>query len=191
MKLQTDRDIRDSQSGIGSGRYRHRHLGDPGVMMDFTLLALVVALVSVVSKEWIYRYTIAEARQLRSEMLMANAWQSRSDAFLSIVMLIGIAGVTHAGLFIFGCGGGCGSGRHDLPSRDQVIEALKQRWPHIPASAIESVTLHYLSGEIEVELDFPIEILSHTCEAKLLVQALQQAVAVLSYIRDVQVRSRV
>jgi len=50
-------------------------LGHPGV------LALLVALVSVVSKEIIYHYTARAARRLRSNMLHANAWHSRSEAW--------------------------------------------------------------------------------------------------------------
>ena len=67
-------------------------LNDPDKLLQPGLLALVVATVSVVAKEWIYHYTISVARHLRSDMLMANAWHSRSDAITSIVVVIGIAG---------------------------------------------------------------------------------------------------
>lgn len=53
---------------------------------------LAIALFSVVSKEWIYRYTMKYARKLRSNLLRANAWHSRTDAFSSIVVIIGIGG---------------------------------------------------------------------------------------------------
>ncbi|UTW13326.1 cation diffusion facilitator family transporter [Marinobacterium rhizophilum] len=53
---------------------------------------LVVAGLSVVSKEWIYRYTLAAGKRLKSDLIIANAWHSRSDAFSSIVVLIGIGG---------------------------------------------------------------------------------------------------
>ena len=59
--------------------------------------ALVVALLSVAAKEFIYHYTIRIARKYRSEMLRANAWHSRSDAISSIIVVIGVAG-TMAGL---------------------------------------------------------------------------------------------
>ena len=64
-------------------------LGHPGV------LALVVALVSVVSKEIIYHYTVRAARRLRSNMLHANAWHSRSDAISSIIVVIGVGGTMY------------------------------------------------------------------------------------------------
>ncbi|MDR2562554.1 MAG: cation diffusion facilitator family transporter [Prevotellaceae bacterium] len=56
------------------------------------LVALVVALVSIVIKEWLYRYTAATSRRLGSEAVLANAWHHRSDAFSSIGTTLGIAG---------------------------------------------------------------------------------------------------
>ena len=55
-------------------------------------IALVVAVVSVIAKESIYQYTKHAAVKLRSNMLMANAWHSRSDAVSSIVVVIGVGG---------------------------------------------------------------------------------------------------
>ena len=54
--------------------------------------AIYIALASVVSKEWIYHYTMKYARKYKSKMLKANAWHSRSDAMSSIVVVIGVAG---------------------------------------------------------------------------------------------------
>lgn len=54
--------------------------------------ALVVAAISIASKEWIYRYTAKVARNYKSDLLLANAWHSRSDAFSSIVVFIGVTG---------------------------------------------------------------------------------------------------
>ena len=69
-----------------------RRLLDPELLLHPGWLALVVALVSVAAKEIIYRYTARVARRLRSKMLLANAWHSRSDAISSIVVVIGVAG---------------------------------------------------------------------------------------------------
>ena len=44
------------------------------------------------SKEAIYQYTARAARRLRSNMLHANAWHSRSDAISSIVVVLGVGG---------------------------------------------------------------------------------------------------
>lgn len=56
------------------------------------LLALIAALVSILCKEGLYRYTAHYARKLRSAALMASAWDHRSDALSSVGALIGIAG---------------------------------------------------------------------------------------------------
>ncbi|MEH6471687.1 MAG: cation diffusion facilitator family transporter [Halopseudomonas sp.] len=53
---------------------------------------LVVALISIISKEWIFRYTLAAGKKLQSDLLVANAWHSRTDAYSSIVVFVGIAG---------------------------------------------------------------------------------------------------
>jgi len=68
-------------------------LSDPMLLHKPGVLALVVALVSVASKEAIYQYTARAARRLRSNMLHANAWHSRSDAISSIVVVLGVGGV--------------------------------------------------------------------------------------------------
>ena len=280
---------------FGIGYHSIQRLNDNEAVMEFGMLAFSIALISVLTKEWIYRYTMSAARRLRSDMLMANAWHSRSDAFSSMVVLVGIMGVAlgHAYLdaiaavivaamvakigidllrsstqelidsalepekvallrqqivavdgvrsihmlrtrksagnilvdvhiqvdprlsvseghrigdvvrqSLLNQAGGitdvtihidpendetidhCGQ----LPLREHVIQALKQQWADLPAAAIENVTLHYLSGGIDVELDLPIEILPNVLDAKKQADTLKQAVATLIYIREIQVR---
>ncbi|MGD8618307.1 MAG: cation diffusion facilitator family transporter [Gammaproteobacteria bacterium] len=72
----------------------HR-MRDPELLEHPGMLALLVALVSVVSKEIIYHYTVRAARRLRSNMLQANAWHSRSDAISSIIVVIGVGGTMY------------------------------------------------------------------------------------------------
>ncbi len=55
-------------------------------------LALWAALLSIVVKEILYRYTVAKGKALESRALVANAWHHRSDAFSSIGAAIGIGG---------------------------------------------------------------------------------------------------
>ena len=55
-------------------------------------IALAAAIISIVIKEWLYRYTIIYARKLKSDALTANAWHHRSDAFSSIGTMVGIGG---------------------------------------------------------------------------------------------------
>ena len=53
---------------------------------------LVAAAISVGSKEWIYRYTRHVGIRIRSDLLIANAWHSRTDAFSSVVVLVSTIG---------------------------------------------------------------------------------------------------
>ena len=280
---------------IGIGYDSVLRLNDPGMLLKPGMLALAVALVSVISKEWIYHYTVNAARRLRSDMLMANAWHSRSDAISSVVVVIGIAGamfgypyldavaaVAVAAMIakigfdlvrssskelidtalepeeietirkhIFNVSGvravhmlrtrksagdafvdvhiqvdprvSVSEGHQigetvrrrlldkvemvsdvtvhidpeddeqespcdDLPSRETVIAALKKHWTQLPEAAVEDVTLHYLSGEIHVELLLPITLLDNTRKAGEFVEDLIQAVSSLPYINGVQVQ---
>ena len=71
----------------GLSLYRQEH-NIPGYPV------LVVAAVSIVSKEWLYRITRRVARRVRSAALSANAWHHRSDALSSVAVLIGgVAGL--------------------------------------------------------------------------------------------------
>ena len=61
------------------------------------LLALWAALLSVVLKEAVYRYSMRKADQLCSQALEANAWHHRSDALSSIGTAVGIGGAIFLG----------------------------------------------------------------------------------------------
>ncbi len=65
-----------------------------GTAMDASpkLIALIAALVSIVSKEFMYRYTMHCAKMINSAAFVADAWHHRSDAFSSIGSLAGIGG---------------------------------------------------------------------------------------------------
>lgn len=56
------------------------------------LVALIAAIVSIVLKEWLFRYTIIKGKKLNSQAVVANAWHHRSDALSSIGTAIGIGG---------------------------------------------------------------------------------------------------
>lgn len=67
-------------------------LFNPEKLLHPGFWALVVAAISIVSKEGIYHYSMVIARKYRSHMLKANAWHSRTDAISSVIVLIGVAG---------------------------------------------------------------------------------------------------
>ncbi|MGB2130571.1 MAG: cation diffusion facilitator family transporter, partial [Marinobacterium sp.] len=54
--------------------------------------ALLAAGLSILGKEWIFRYTLKVGQELESDLIIANAWHSRSDALSSIVVLLAVAG---------------------------------------------------------------------------------------------------
>lgn len=66
--------------------WQGEELAEPGI------LALVAALLSIVLKELLYRYTAFAGRKLHSQAVVANAWHHRSDAFSSIGTAVGIGG---------------------------------------------------------------------------------------------------
>lgn len=55
-------------------------------------IALVAALISIVVKEALYRWTMVTGRRLRSAALVANAWHHRSDAFSSVPAALAVGG---------------------------------------------------------------------------------------------------
>ena len=55
-------------------------------------IAVLAAILSIVVKEWMYRYTKKAAKKINSTSLYADAWHHRSDALSSIGSLIGVVG---------------------------------------------------------------------------------------------------
>lgn len=54
--------------------------------------ALYAALFTLASKELLFRYMLKIATEVRSSMLVANAWHARADAASSLVVAVGIIG---------------------------------------------------------------------------------------------------
>lgn len=67
---------------IAAGNYEQ--LAIPGLM------PLIAAVISVVVKEWMFWYTRAAAKKVKSGALMADAWHHRSDALSSVGSFVGI-----------------------------------------------------------------------------------------------------
>ena len=65
---------------------------DPAVVSEIKIIALWVALGSLVIKELLFRYMFYVGKKVRSSMLIANSWHARSDAASSLVVSIGIIG---------------------------------------------------------------------------------------------------
>ncbi|HOE92420.1 MAG TPA: cation diffusion facilitator family transporter [Methanofastidiosum sp.] len=60
-------------------------------------IALIAAILSITSKELLYRYTLKVGKEIKSPLIIANAWHHRSDAFSSIGTMIGIGGAIFLG----------------------------------------------------------------------------------------------
>lgn len=65
---------------------RGEQLRTPGMM------ALLAAVISILLKEILYRYTVRMGNKYNSQAVIANAWHHRSDAFSSIGTAVGIGG---------------------------------------------------------------------------------------------------
>ena len=68
---------------------RLQHPEQVQAVHPFTLWFAGIALAA---KEGMFRYMLAVAQRVRSQMLAANAWHARSDAASSLVVIVGITG---------------------------------------------------------------------------------------------------
>lgn len=78
--------------GIGIGGLQKILAGNYDDLQVPGMLALVAAILSIVIKEWMFRYTQTAAKKINSGALMADAWHHRSDALSSIGAFAGILG---------------------------------------------------------------------------------------------------
>ncbi len=69
----------------GLATLQERHDSPPG------WIALVAAIVSIVTKELLYRWTVKVGRRVKSSAVVANAWHHRSDALSSVPVALAVA----------------------------------------------------------------------------------------------------
>ncbi len=67
-------------------------LQQPGDLHAVSPLGLAIAILALIAKEGMFRYMMAMALKVRSQMLVANAWHARSDAASSLVVVAGVIG---------------------------------------------------------------------------------------------------
>ncbi len=134
-------------------------------------IAAVMAFISIVVKEVLFRYTRAKGRAIRSEAVEANAWHHRSDAYSSIPVLIAVlfgilfprlwfadsVGTIIVALFILHSGYEIAwPGIHrvaDEGASDEVIEKLKA----VALGCPEVISIHgfrtrYVGSDLHVDL---------------------------------------
>ncbi len=78
--------------GIGYSGLKTVFSGNYGSIETPELIALIAAVVSIVSKEAMFWYTRNGAKKINSSALMAEAWHHRSDAMSSVGSFAGILG---------------------------------------------------------------------------------------------------
>lgn len=61
------------------------------------LITLAICVVSILVKEWLFRYTERAGKKINSSAVIANAWHHRSDALSSVATLFGVAGAIFLG----------------------------------------------------------------------------------------------
>ena len=61
------------------------------------MIALWAAVISIISKEFLYQWTVKVGKRLSSSVVIANAWHHRTDALSSVGSLVGIAGAIALG----------------------------------------------------------------------------------------------
>jgi cation diffusion facilitator family transporter len=114
----------------------------PADIASVHALALWVTVGALVAKEWLFRYMLKVAKQVKSSLLVANAWHARSDAASSLVVGVGVVGnlagypifdpiaALIVGLMVAKMGWRFGwDALHDLTDRaadEQEVQAIRQ-----------------------------------------------------------------
>jgi cation diffusion facilitator family transporter len=158
-------------------------------------LALVVSVVSIAAKEWLFRATARLGRKLQSGALVANAWHHRSDALTSVVTLVAIAGARlHPSLVILDPLASIGvsvlvgkvgvdiaraafHGIIDTAPEPQVIERI---WDVSIAQdgvlGLHKVRARYLGSQIIADLHIKVNPLISVQDGHLIASAVEEAI---------------
>ena len=78
-------------TALGIGWSAFQSLKNPNLQPPGSI-AIYAAVLSIIVKEWMYRYTAGVGKKIKSQALIADAWHHRTDVFSSIAALIGIGG---------------------------------------------------------------------------------------------------
>lgn len=61
------------------------------IMHQPDIYVLIVAAVSVVANEWLFRYTLKMGKLINSNLVITNAWHNRSDVYVSLLVLFSVS----------------------------------------------------------------------------------------------------
>ena len=82
--------------GLGIMYDAFERLGQATAAASPAAFVLIIAAISVLSKEALYHYTARLAKALRSNLLHANAWHHRTDSISSFIVIVGVGGAMTA-----------------------------------------------------------------------------------------------
>ncbi len=160
--------------GMGMLWSAFRKLEAPETVQQVHVIALWVAVGALVSKELLFRYMLTVAKQVKSSMLVANAWHARSDAASSLVVAIGIVGnlagypildpiaALIVGFMVTKMGWEFGwSAMHDLMDRavdEQEVAAIRQTLEETPGvSGVHDVRTRKMGDMIVVDAHIEVD----------------------------------
>ncbi|MBE0478984.1 cation transporter [Candidatus Aerophobetes bacterium] len=138
-----------------------------------TILALFAAVISLVSKEILYRYTLRIGKKINSRAVIANAWHHRSDALSSLVAFVGIAGsmmgfrmldalaATFLAIFIIKIGveisAGTTSELVESSVSEELAEKIRKIASHTPGLAgVHSIRARHIGSSIFAEIHIEV-----------------------------------
>jgi cation diffusion facilitator family transporter len=146
----------------------------PETVQQVHVVALYVAGAALVAKELLFRYMLAVAKQVKSSMLVANAWHARSDAASSLVVGLGIIGnlagypildpiaALIVGLMVAKMGWGFAwDAMHDLMDRavdDQEVDAIRRTLTDTPGvHSVHDVRTRKMGDMIVVDAHIEVD----------------------------------
>ena len=145
-----------------------KHSEPPG------MIALIAALVSIISKEILYRWNVSVGTRIKSPAVIANAWHHRSDGLSSIPVAIAVAGArfAHGWYFLDHVGAA-------LVSVFILQSAWKIAWPAL-SQLTDSGGNPEVCRQIEkLSLDIEGVIRTHKCRTRYLGIGLQVDIHIL------------
>jgi cation diffusion facilitator family transporter len=171
-----------------------------------TFPALVMAGISIVSKEWLFRITRNVGERINSQIVIANAWHHRSDAYSSVLALFSI-GLAMAGLVAADAAAGllvagmiCMTGAEILGESvkqltDTTDEKLVKRITDIAANTKDIVSVQRVrarqvgsSSVIDLTICIP-KTLSSVTEARAIEERLRNRILQEDGVLDVDVKA--
>ncbi len=88
-------------TGVGITIDSLKAIGSDSSSIRPSLFAIIAAVLSLVAKEVLFRWTLLKARETGSGALAANAWHHRSDGFSSIPVLVAVTASFFSSSFMF------------------------------------------------------------------------------------------